>query len=220
MGISGKSYVLCYGDSNTWGFVPGSFDADNDIMQRFSFEKRWPGILHALSEGRLHPYEEGLCGRTIACDDPEMPNRNGLVSLPMLLDTHEPLDLAIVFLGMNDCKVQLSQTAEVMCAGYSELIDVIQQSVCGTNLQSPPRILMVAYPLPPHEQGFDGEFIGATEKLKQLNQFIEDLANDMGHLFFNATKACCLSSIDGIHFDESAHQLFARHLWDNLSLYI
>jgi lysophospholipase L1-like esterase len=33
--------VLCYGDSNTWGFVPGSEG------RRFPLEVRWTGVLQA-----------------------------------------------------------------------------------------------------------------------------------------------------------------------------
>ena len=34
-----KLKILCYGDSNTWGFIPGT------DHQRFSKEERWPGAL-------------------------------------------------------------------------------------------------------------------------------------------------------------------------------
>ena len=32
--------ILAYGDSNTWGLVPGS-----NPQERYPFEKRWTGIL-------------------------------------------------------------------------------------------------------------------------------------------------------------------------------
>jgi lysophospholipase L1-like esterase len=49
--------ILCYGDSNTWGYDPATQDRlDRDV--------RWPGVLRsALGEG-YEIIEEGLGGRT------------------------------------------------------------------------------------------------------------------------------------------------------------
>ena len=33
--------ILCFGDSNTWGYIPGS------DMGRYTWVQRWPGILQA-----------------------------------------------------------------------------------------------------------------------------------------------------------------------------
>ncbi len=49
--------------------------------------------------------EEGLNGRTTAFDDQTVfEERNGAKALPMLLATHQPLDLVIIMLGANDLK--------------------------------------------------------------------------------------------------------------------
>ena len=49
--------VMCYGDSLTWGFVPGT-------GERLSFEKRWPGVLQENLAGSVRVIEEALNGRT------------------------------------------------------------------------------------------------------------------------------------------------------------
>ena len=90
--------ILCYGDSNTWGLIPGS-----NPHQRYSIEKRWTGILQNLRPD-LQIIEEGLCGRTTVFEDALRPGRNGLAVLPILLESHKPLDGAVVMLGTNDCK--------------------------------------------------------------------------------------------------------------------
>ena len=38
--------ILAFGDSNTWGFVPGTRQ-----MERFPWEVRWTGILQKKKEG-------------------------------------------------------------------------------------------------------------------------------------------------------------------------
>jgi lysophospholipase L1-like esterase len=50
----------------------------------------------------VYVIEEGLSGRTTAFEDPFSPGRNGLAALPMLLDTHSPLDAVVILLGTND----------------------------------------------------------------------------------------------------------------------
>jgi len=96
--------VLCYGDSNTWGYDPAT-------RRRFAPDFRWTGVL----ANRLGPdhlvIEEGLNGRTTRWDDPIEPGRNGLALLRPCLDTHEPLDLVIVMLGTNDLKRRFNVTA-------------------------------------------------------------------------------------------------------------
>lgn len=69
--------ILFYGDSNTWGF-----QGDNPKV-RLAYAKRFP---------QHYIIEEGLPGRTICFDDPLDSGRNGMETLPMLLQTHEPLD--------------------------------------------------------------------------------------------------------------------------------
>ena len=55
--------ILCFGDSNTYGLIPGT-------TGRYDWNVRWSGILGE----RMRPYgyrivEEGLCGRTTVFED-------------------------------------------------------------------------------------------------------------------------------------------------------
>ena len=85
-------HVLYFGDSNTWGYVPGS-------GQRFPLEGRWPGVLQARLGSDWRVIEEGLNGRTTIHEDPERDGRNGRRFLGPLLESHAPLDLLILMLG-------------------------------------------------------------------------------------------------------------------------
>ena len=55
--------LLCYGDSNTWGLIPGT-------KERYPGGVRWTSILQEkFGTSDVHVIEEGLCGRTTVFDD-------------------------------------------------------------------------------------------------------------------------------------------------------
>src|SRR6201988_772163 len=92
--VSRMQSVLCYGDSNTWGYTP-------ETGTRFGRTERWPGILRATLGDGVEVIEEGLSGRTSAFDDPLDSDLNGLTFLPVCLATHQPIDVVVLFLGTN-----------------------------------------------------------------------------------------------------------------------
>jgi lysophospholipase L1-like esterase len=59
-----KKRILCFGDSNTWGWIPGS---DGD---RFPADVRWPGVMAAELGPDFVVIEEAQNGRTTLWDDP------------------------------------------------------------------------------------------------------------------------------------------------------
>ena len=54
--------IVCFGDSNTWGYVPGSDGA------RHPREARWPSRLQRLLGDEWEVIAEGLNGRTATID--------------------------------------------------------------------------------------------------------------------------------------------------------
>ena len=100
-----KKRVLCYGDSNTWGFNAMN---ENVYGQRFPEEVRWTGRLQTLLGENWTVIEEGLCGRTTVFEDPLREGLNGLQYLGPCLATHNPIDYLILMLGTNDCKARFS----------------------------------------------------------------------------------------------------------------
>ena len=61
--------ILCIGDSNTWGYIPGE-----DGVRT---EKRWTNLLAELRPNDTI-IEEGLCGRTVIAKDTIVPVRWGI----------------------------------------------------------------------------------------------------------------------------------------------
>ena len=93
--------ILCYGDSNTWGYDPVN-------ACRYDRNIRWPGVLQKELGQAYYVKEEGLCGRTTVWDDPVEGHKNGLKQLTPILHSHCPLDLVVIMLGTNDLKMRYS----------------------------------------------------------------------------------------------------------------
>ncbi len=63
--------IVCFGDSNTWGFRP------DQPFQRYADDVRWTGVLQRELGDSFTVIEEGLNGRTTIWDDPFGEYRNG-----------------------------------------------------------------------------------------------------------------------------------------------
>ena len=76
--------ILCYGDSNTWGYDPAS-------KGRLGIDARWTGVLARELGTAYRVLEEGLNGRTTVWDDPIEGYKNGREQLVPCLESQRPL---------------------------------------------------------------------------------------------------------------------------------
>ena len=111
-------YVLCYGDSNTWGCTP-------ETMARYEFSQRWPGVMQKELGSDFHVYENALNGRTTVFDDPIEEGRCGKSTLETALLMNAPLDLVILMLGTNDTKPRFNVSAWDIGWGMDLLIQYV-----------------------------------------------------------------------------------------------
>lgn len=209
--------ILCYGDSNTWGFVPGSLIFETFYMERFARTQRWTGLLQHQLGANYHVVEEGLNGRTTNVDYKDIPGRNGKTFLPICLYTHSPIDLVALMLGTNDLKLEFSRTSTEIADAISELVQIIQTSTFGADMQSPPQILLINPPAIKHEDGFDGMFIGAVERGRALSSKLKKLADETGCFFLDAAQYVSYCELDGVHLDQEGHKIFASTVYEKIA---
>src|SRR5688572_11328331 len=131
--------ILCYGDSNTHG-------ADPSNGPRFDRHTRWPGVLQNNLGHHYWVVEEGCSGRTTVLDDPFDPRKNGAASLLMLLESHQPIDLVVIFLGTNDLKHCFGASAESIARGVETLVGICRSSTTGPGCFNSPDVLVIAPP--------------------------------------------------------------------------
>lgn len=197
--------ILCYGDSNTWGFVPGT-------GQRFDWQTRWPGVAQKEISSDHRIIEEALNGRTTSYDDHTRDSRNGRMFLPIALESHSPLDLVIIALGANDLKAQFNLAPFDIARGASKLVEVAlswQPPVPGVLLVSP------AHFVEADRQG-DLSFAGAAAKSRELAQHYRYFAKQLGCEFFDAAKVVVPSSLDGLHWAAEEHRKFGKAIADKI----
>jgi lysophospholipase L1-like esterase len=204
--MSDASTILCFGDSNTWGFDPRT-------EERNLYDDRWPSVLQKELGSAVRVIPEGLNGRTITSDDSLHPHRNGLAALPMLLQTHKPLDLVVIMLGTNDCKQRFALSPRDMAEGIRRLIQTIRGAECGrapmpegdtgplAPIAAPPPCLVVA---PPHilgETTFGEIFAGGREKSLRMAAEYRRVCDEERVEFLDGAELARCSPDDGIHLD-------------------
>jgi lysophospholipase L1-like esterase len=195
--------ILCYGDSNTWGYNPVTQD-------RFDRQERWTGQLsQALGNNDYDVIEEGLNGRTTVWDDPIEGYRNGREYLIPCLETHMPLDLVIIFLGLNDLKKRFSLSTYDIAEGAGVLVQIVQKSNTSV-MKDAPQVLLVSPPLVGKLAAFAEMFEGAEAKSQKFAQHYQRVANKLGCAFLDSSTLIVSSSLDGIHFEQSEHAILGR----------
>ena len=199
--------ILCFGDSNTYGLIPGTKD-------RYDWNVRWSGILGERMYA--HGYriaEEGLCGRTTVFDDLYRDGRNASLMLPTILETHNPIDRVILMLGTNDCKSAYKATAEDIGAGIEVLIEQIRDKARAAS------ILLIS-PIYLGEkvwQGYDEEFNReSVEVSKRLGDVYEQIALKYNISFMRASDYAACSHEDEEHLDAEGHARLTEAIYNKI----
>lgn len=190
--------VLCFGDSNTWGYNPAN-------GSRFGYNERWPGIMRQNLGDGFVVIEEGLNHRTTLWDDPIQPYKNGKTYLIPCLDSHKPLDLVFLMLGSNDLKARFDVNASDIAESAGLLVDIIQRSGSGHGGFAPKVVLMSP---PPFSVLTDLQemFEGWEEKFQTISDQFRITAESRGVNFLDTSQYVASSELDGIHLDAGAHR--------------
>lgn len=195
--------VLCFGDSNTWGFVPVPQGAPSF---RYPRDQRWPHVMAAALGNEVEVIEEALNGRTTDADDPALPQitgagANGSAYFSACLASHLPLDVVVVMLGTNDTKPHLGRTAPRIALGAKRLLDTARTLDGGVGTAYPnPKLLLIA---PPPLGTLSGQFVemfaGGHAKAAQFAALYAAIAQAAGAGFLDAGSVIATDGEDGVH---------------------
>ena len=200
--------VLCFGDSNTYGLKP-------DGSGRFEKTERWTGVLsEMLGHQDYEVIEEGLVGRTTVFEDSTRLGRNGSKLLPILLESHGPVDTVVVMLGTNDCKAVYNASPKLIARGAEILLRQIRDN------NSAAKILLLS---PIHlgdtvwKEEFDPEFDEKSVLTsKELKAVFAKLAEEFDCMFLAASDVAKPSETDQEHLDAKGHLALANAIYKKL----
>ena len=204
-----KKHIVCYGDSNTWGYVPSGEGT------RFPSHIRWPGVLSKLLRTNYRITEEGLNGRTTVWDDPFAPGieRNGAKLIGTIMETHKPVDLLIVFLGTNDLKARYACTPHDIASGVEVLARAAYTPAYGPGDGKAPDILIICPPSVWEVQNSVGSmFKGAREKSFELRNAYHQMSKRTGLPLLYAEDFIATDPSDGIHLSQQSHGILGQEV--------
>lgn len=179
--------ILCFGDSNTYGYDPRGFFGD-----RYGAEDRWPDLLAKKTGHEI--INAGANGR-------EIPRDSGALRL---LEAHAPVDIFLLMLGTND----LLQGASVKeaAARMDAFLERLLPCCKGILLVAPPPMKRGAW-VPTEE---------LVEESVRLAQAYQQLAKKRNIPFVDTRQWNIELAFDGVHFTQAGHHVFANHLSDYL----
>ena len=200
-------YLLCYGDSNTYGYDPNSGG-------RYPKEVRWTTILQNLLGEDYEVYVEGLNGRTTAYDRLDGSFKNGLSYLTACLNSHKPLDYIVFMLGTNDCNLDMGLTSEEICLGMQKLIETTKKEI--KNMQEyMPKIIVVVpaaignnYHNSPFAYQLDDY---SVKKSHEIVSLYKELCIKQDCIYLDASNLE-ISPIDSEHLTVKSHNELAHML--------
>ena len=200
--------ILCYGDSNTYGYDPSN-------GFRYPADVRWTGVLRKLLGPDYTLVEEGCNGRTTVFDDPLEGWKNGLDYLKPCLNSHKPVDIVILMLGTNDLKEVFHQTAKEIAENAGILVDTIQ-AFTKEKQGFIPKIILVSPPLIGEgmpDSVFSVSFAPRSiEESKLFSENYKIIAEKKNCIFFDAAKYITPSKEDSLHLTEDGHRTLAEEL--------
>ena len=182
--------MLCFGDSNTYGYDPRGY-----FGGQYPAESRWADILAEKTGWEIR--NAGKCGREIPRQHCQW-NRSG-----QLLTQSAP-DIFAVMLGTNDL-LQGAYAKEVS-SHMEAFLQYIQPKCRQILLIAPP-------PMKPGAWITEQRLIADSVLLAEEYQ---TLSEKLGISFADAGKWNVQLAFDGVHFTEAGHRAFAEGLYQYL----
>ena len=180
--------LLCYGDSNTYGYDPRSY-----LGGRYPESVRWTALLNA---GGWKVINKGENGRSI-------PRLNQEIAAAADSIHGSRAEVTVVMLGSNDLLQCPGLAAEVCRERMERFLRVVLKPE-----QENPKILLVSPP--PMEPGAWVSDHRMLEESRKLAGCYEATAQRLGIAFADAGVWGVELAYDGVHFSEKGHLTFAK----------
>lgn len=192
-----KIKVLCFGDSNTWGYIPGS-------GRRYGQTQRWCGVLRQKLGKDCQVFEDGVPGRRVAGG--VLPRWNGSKSFCKAYDKSKA-DVVVIMLGTNDLHKNFCNSPQNSCQALQKYyIDFLKEKKVPLS-----HIILVAPSIITDGQRFLKNKDAALLS-KDFEKEYKKLAKKNGCSF--VSNAGVQVGEDGLHLTEESHALLAEKVYN------
>ena len=189
--------ILCYGDSNTYGFDP-CFGGTGRLPKN----GRWTGILAAMPEFQV--INEGRNGRCIPCRKWEYEDLNDMLA------RYSKVDVLTIMLGSNDVYMMFDATAEKIAARMEALFDEKNVPMLQKMKEGGTRIILMAPP---------AMYLEGSRQERVLSRISQELAEKYREIaarqkvdFLDWNKWNLQMAYDGLHIREAGHIVAAEKM--------
>ena len=184
--------ILCFGDSNTYGYDPRSY-----FGGQYPAQYRWVDLLaQKLGCKAVNAGENGR----------EIPSREREYQLfDQILIQHQPVDFLVIMLGIND--LLQGTPAETVANRMERFLRRIPMEKSSILLIGPP----------PMQRGEWVSTQALIDASVALNHEYKALSARLGVGFADAGNWHIPMTFDGVHFTEEGHKAFAAELMNYLS---
>jgi len=193
--------ILCYGDSNTYGYNP----ADGS---RFDDKIRWTALLQYNLGNDYKIIEEGICDRTGFADNDKGFLFSAQRHFPKIITKSKDIDILILAIGTNDLQFKYNLTLKQIENGLEKLIITAKKYI---------RKIVLIPPVTLSEDVLEGYFnyqfdTTSISKSKKVGKIYKKLSKIYGLEIFDINEFVKPSQTDGLHYNEIGHKIIANKL--------
>ena len=201
-----KQQLLCFGDSNTWGYTPKN-------GARYPLSVRWPGILQQKIGKEFFLIENGVSGRSAYNLMSQGDERNGQEQLEFYLNQHPVPAISVIMLGTNDMLNAPHLNTRSIAQQLINLAQLIKQKSL-TNENDTSTIVLISPP-PLHPNLAPAYYYQQQiAKSHQLAGYLLEMAIQTDIPFINAGDIAQGSEEDGIHLSAESHIELGNFLYN------
>lgn len=198
--------ILCFGDSNTYGYIPNN-------GARYDKNTRWTGVLSLLSHGKFEIIEDGCNNRTAFAANSAGKIFTGYEILPELLT--DDFDAVVLAIGINDTQFLYNLSSIEIASGVEKLINIVK-------VKSPQAKILLVAPSILTDDVLNGNFAclfdrTSIEKSRQLPLLYKKIAEKQNIEFLDLNSVVKTSSLDGLHYAPEQHLKIAQAIFTILS---
>ena len=192
--------ILCFGDSNTFGFNP-------ENGKRFDEQTRWAGKLKIALKNKFEVIEKGANNRCGFTENKESTELSGLIAIKKYLELKP--DIIILAVGINDLQKIYDNDEKAIYFGLKALVEEIKKE------NNPNIILLVPSAI---KENILNSFFNtlfdekSIEKSKKLPKVYQKIAKEFELDLIDLNNIAETSPTDGLHYDVEGHKKIADKL--------